>query len=93
MNRSEEISLESQYYDIHNRFDYRFSHAYKFGYLSRPIIDEWLKFLSQLIKFNYPSTKIKKFKFRISPTHDVDNPRKYSLISKKRIIKKFLYFL
>ena len=90
MNRLEELFLEDKYKDKHGRFDFRHSHAYKFGYLSRPIVDEWLIFLSQLIKYVFPNCNLKKSKFKISPTHDVDNPRKYSLISRKRILKNSL---
>ena len=90
MNRLEELFLEDKYKDKHDRFEYKHSHAYKFGYLSRPIVDEWLIFLSQLVKYIFPNCNLKKLKFKISPSHDVDNPRKYSLISKKRILKNCL---
>ena len=90
MNRLEELFLEEKYKDKHGRFDFKFSHAYKFGYLSRPIVDEWLIFLSQLVKYIFPNCNLKKSEFKISPSHDVDNPRKYSLISKKRILKNCL---
>ena len=90
MNRLEELFLEEKYKDKHGRFNFIHSHAYKFGYLSLPIIDQWLIFLSQLIKYIFPNTKLKKSNFKITPSHDVDNPRKYSLISKKRILKNYL---
>ena len=93
MNRSEELFLDKKNKDIHNRFKVESSHAFKYNYLSRPIIDEWFLYFTELVRFVYPNITLNKFKFRIIPTHDIDNPRKFSLLSKKRILKNtILYF-
>ena len=71
---------DKKYIDIHNRFKVECSHAFKYNYLSRPIIDEWFLYFTELVRFVYPNIKLNKFKFRITPTHDIDNPRKFSLL-------------
>tara|TARA_Y100001970_G_C14257765_1_gene876868 strand:- start:4589 stop:5950 length:1362 start_codon:yes stop_codon:yes gene_type:complete len=89
LSRAEEIKPLKFLLDKHNRFDYRFSHAYLNGYLSRPIVDEWILFLGELIEYVFKDIKVRRDNYRICPTHDVDRPRKFSLISKQRLIKNF----
>lgn len=43
--------------DEHGRFQVISSHAYKQGYLERPIIDEWLEILGRLILRAWPTGK------------------------------------
>ena len=92
MNRSEELLVKSNLKDKHGRFKVEFSHAFRFGYLSRPIVDEWLIYLTDLIRYVFPDIEIKTSKFKITPTHDVDNPRMFSLLSKKRILKNYIFY-
>ena len=94
LNRLEELYIPNNFLDKHGRFNFKYSHAYKYDYLSRPLVDEWIQFLRLLLKSVYPKIKLKKSKFRILPTHDIDNPRKFSMISKLRVLKnKIKFFL
>jgi hypothetical protein len=55
LNRIEEIGRQDL--DEHERFPATSSHAYKHGYLERPIVDEWLFVLAQVIKRVWPGIK------------------------------------
>lgn len=73
--------------DEHGRFPATSSHAYKHGYLERPIVDEWLHILGQVIQKLWPEVKLKKHQFRMRVSHDVDNPSLYGFKSWKTIIR------
>ena len=75
LNRIEEIGASNL--DKHERFCATNSHAFKHNYLSRPIIDEWLDILGQVFKKKWNHLKIKRSKFKIIVSHDVDTPVKY----------------
>ena len=89
LNRCEEINPDKRLLDKHGRFKSVYSHSIINDYHLRPIVDEWFLFLSEVIKFNFPKLKIKKTIFKIFPTIDIDNPRKYSLLFKKRILLNY----
>ena len=72
LNRLEEIG--SHNLDNHQRFPATSSHAYRHGYLERPIIDEWLIILGQVIQRVWPQLVLKQHKFSIKVSHDVDRP-------------------
>lgn len=75
LNRLEEVGHDDL--DIHERFSAFSSHAYKYKYLDRPIVDEWLEVLSLVIKKLLPGIKLKENKFKIDLSHDVDCPSRY----------------
>jgi hypothetical protein len=60
--------------DEHNRFPGKNSHAYKHGYLDRPVVDEWFDILAQVMCKVWPNILIKKHEPSIIVTCDVDNP-------------------
>lgn len=64
--------------DCHSRFPGEASHAFKHGYLNRPVVDEWLAILGQVIKRQWPSIPIKRRRFSIKVSHDVDQPSRYA---------------
>ena len=64
--------------DNHERFPAASSHASKHGYLDRPIVDEWLYFLGQLIQRQWPGVELKRHRFSINVSHDVDQPSCYA---------------
>lgn len=89
--------------DEHQRFPATSSHAYKHGYLERPIVDEWLDILGQVIKRVWPEVELKRNEFKVQVSHDVDCPSQYAFKSwltvsrmmaghlvKRRDIKAFL---
>ncbi|MDP4532064.1 polysaccharide deacetylase family protein [Marinobacter salarius] len=75
LSRKEEIGRKDL--DEHQRFPSISSHAYKNGYLERPIVDEWLIILGQVIEQVWPHIKLKTHIFSVKVSHDVDNPSLY----------------
>jgi hypothetical protein len=63
--------------DSHGRFPASASHAFKHGYLDRPIVDEWLHVLGQAINRQWLGIELKKHNFRFELSHDVDRPSRY----------------
>lgn len=101
-NRLEEIDRADL--DNHGRFPAIHSHAYKHGYLERPVVDEWLHVLGQEIKKQWPQVELKQHEFSMKVSHDVDSPSLYQFkpwqtiirmmaghLLKRRDIKAFLH--
>lgn len=63
--------------DEHGRFPASSSHAFQNGYLDRPIVDEWLIILGQVIQKVWPTLTLRKHEFKINVSHDVDRPSLY----------------
>jgi hypothetical protein len=76
LTRQEEVGRTDL--DEHGRFPATSSHAHKHGYLERPVVDEWLYFLGQVIKCVWPDIVLKKHTFNIKLSHDVDHPSRYA---------------
>ena len=74
--RVEEINREDL--DEYERFPAVSSHAFKHGYLNRPIVDEWLYILAQVIQRQWPDIELKRMDFSIKLSHDVDQPSLYA---------------
>ena len=85
LTRTEEIGREDL--DVHNRFPASSSHAYKYGYLDRPIVDEWLYILGQIIQRQWPSIKLRVHSFDMKISHDVDRPSRYGFMSPNQLIR------
>ena len=74
--------------DEHERFPASSSHAFKYGYIERPIVDEWMHILGQVIKRQWPQVKLRKHKYQTVVSCDVDHPFEYSG-NKINIIRRF----
>lgn len=85
LNRLEEIHRTDL--DNHERFPAINSHAYKYDYLERPIVDEWLDILQQVIQRVWPNLKLKKHQFSIKVSHDVDVPSRFAFSRPFSVIK------
>lgn len=71
LTRWEEGVLSSR--DEHNRFPAEDSLAHKFGFLDRPIVNEYVELIwDALVDLNVEQDR-KEYKFSVVPTHDVDN--------------------
>lgn len=79
LSRREEIDKSIR--DEHERFSAVASHAYQHGYLMRPVVDEWIEILCQIVKRVWPSLIVKKHQFTLTVTHDVDSPSLYAFKS------------
>lgn len=79
LSRQEEVGRTDL--DNHGRFPATSSHAYKHGYLERPIVDEWLHVLGQVIQRTWPGIALKQHQFSMKVSHDVDGPSRYAFKS------------
>lgn len=85
LTRLEEVGREDL--DEYQRFPATSSHAYKHEYLERPIVDEWLIILGQVIERVWPGIQLKKHKFSIKVSHDVDRPSRYGFRPLKSLFR------
>lgn len=85
LNRLEEIHRTDL--DNHERFPAINSHAYKYDYLERPIVDEWLYILQQVINKIWPDISLKKNKYKLVISHDVDFPSLCNGLNTRQILK------
>jgi hypothetical protein len=60
--------------DAHGRFEADQSLAWKHGFLDKPVVDQWLKGFSDLLKIRYPNLSFSEPQFRKVSTIDIDNP-------------------
>lgn len=88
MTRQEEIGAADL--DEHGRFPAVASHAYRHGYLERPIVDEWFLVLKALIQRVWPSLPIKQQMFRQVVSHDVDEPSFAAFASRSRLVRRII---
>ena len=86
LNRLEEFDCSSL--DSHGRFPATSSHAYKYGYLERPIIDEWMHILGQVIQRQWPKINLKVHNFCLQVSHDVDRPFRYLFLPCMDLMKQ-----
>lgn len=85
LTRREEVGCVHN--DAHDRFPVTESHAYQHGYLLRPIVDEWLIVLRQVMRRLWPELRIIEPEFSISVSHDVDVPSLYGFSSLPRLLR------
>jgi hypothetical protein len=75
LSRQEEVGRTDL--DQWGRFPATSSHAFKHNYLERPIVDEWLDVLKQVMQLAWPNLKFNKYRFQLKVSHDVDLPSRY----------------
>jgi hypothetical protein len=85
MTRVEEI--DSDDLDCYGRFPAIASHAYKYDYLDRPVIDEWLSILCQVVKCLWPRLPLIRHTFHVRVSHDVDNPSRYAFTTSGKLLR------
>lgn len=86
--RVEEIGRQDL--DAHQRFPATSSHAFKYGYLDRPIVDEWLYILGQVIQRQWPGLELPRHRFQMCLSHDVDRPSRYGFVSLKNLSRRMV---
>lgn len=72
LTRWEEYASPSR--DSHNRFPARSSLAFRFGFLERPIVNEYIELLWDMLHSIGCNQARKPRKYTMVPTHDVDRP-------------------
>lgn len=85
LTRQEEVGRTDL--DRHGRFPAIASHAFKHDYLERPIVDEWLCVLGQVLTRTWPGIPLKQHQFSIKVSHDVDAPSRYGFASAKGLLR------
>ncbi|MCP9941484.1 polysaccharide deacetylase family protein [Cyanobium sp. ATX 6E8] len=85
--RCEEVNPPAELLDSHGRFPATSSHALRHGYLERPIVDEWLGVLRQLVQRIWPRLPLQEHQFRIVVSHDVDAPSAYGFGRKRALVR------
>ncbi len=85
LTRKEEIGRKDL--DNHYRFPATSSHAFQHDYLERPIVDEWLNILGQIIQRVWPQLELKKHNFEVKVSHDVDSPARYAFQKPRRLLR------
>ena len=83
LSRLEEV--ESTMLDPHQRFPAEASHAFRHGYLERPIVDEWFEILGGIIRLTWPQLPLREHRYEMRLSHDVDTPARYAMISPFRL--------
>lgn len=84
LSRKEEIG--SGMLDCNGRYPAVASHAWRHGYLDRPIVDEWFELLRGLMRSTWPGLRLRVQRPTMLLSHDVDTPARYGLISPWRLI-------
>ena len=72
LSRYEEAVVKEK--DAHGRFPVKESVAYKSGFFSRPLVDEYVEILWACLKALWPRVERKRRSYRLLLTHDVDHP-------------------
>lgn len=67
--------------DKHGRFPATSSHGFKHDYLERPVVDEWLIILGQVVERTWPGIELKRNCFTMKVSHNVDSPSRYGFRS------------
>lgn len=76
LSRQEEVGRTDL--DGHGRFPATASHAFQHGYLERPLVDEWLHILRQVIERTWPGVVLASHQASMRVSHDVDTPSRYA---------------
>ncbi len=75
--------------DRHGRYPATDSILYKQGWLTRPIVDEWVEAFRQLLETNW-SVTIAKPAFTFQPTYDIDMAYSHAYKGIKRIVGAYI---
>jgi hypothetical protein len=84
LTRCEEIG--TPHADEFGRFPAEASHAFRHGYLQRPLVDEWFEWLARVIAMRWPTAVARRPSFAFQLTHDVDEPARYSFRPAARLM-------
>ena len=63
--------------DQYNRFDAKYSFAFKNGFLRKPMVNYYAQFLYNLLEEKYPELRISKNRYEYLNTVDIDNAWAY----------------
>ncbi|MGN6111639.1 MAG: polysaccharide deacetylase family protein [Luteimonas sp.] len=85
LSRQEEVGRVDL--DAFGRFPAESSHAFKHDYLDRPVVDEWLDVLGQVMSRAWPSWRRPVAAFEMLVSHDVDHPSRYAFANVPKLFR------
>lgn len=85
LSRIEELNYN---HDKFERYQYKNSIAERFQIITRPIVNEYIAFIKDALKFVEPNIIFKKYDYNILLTHDIDYIKKWNW---KGIIKHSIF--
>jgi hypothetical protein len=77
VSRYEEYVLEPVLFDHHQRFPATASLASKFGFLRKPIVNQWVMGIGVHLKTLFPTLELTFPSYSFQPSFDIDMPWKY----------------
>lgn len=86
LSRYEEAVVSTR--DRFNRFPASTSVAHKGGFLGRPLVDEYLEILWEVMRLVWPDLVRKPTQFRVLPSHDVDEPSRDAFRGVRAVAKE-----
>ncbi|HZH57698.1 MAG TPA: polysaccharide deacetylase family protein, partial [Burkholderiaceae bacterium] len=86
LSRREEVDADGLL-DANQRFPAEASHAWRHGYLDRPIVDEWMEVLRRVMQAAWPGLPLRETHYSLWLTHDVDTPARYGFLSATRLAR------
>ena len=85
LSRREEVGAAGL--DGNQRYPAEASHAWRHGYLDRPIVDEWFEVLRGLMRATWPELPLHETRYELCLSHDVDTPARYAFIGPLRLAR------
>tara|TARA_Y100001980_G_C14556648_1_gene349074 strand:+ start:11974 stop:13302 length:1329 start_codon:yes stop_codon:yes gene_type:complete len=85
LSRIEELNFN---HDKFNRYQFKNSIAERFNIITRPVVNEYIEFIKDALKFLEPNIIFKKYNYNIFLTHDIDMIKKWNW---KGIIKHSIF--
>jgi hypothetical protein len=76
LTREEEVGAADL--DAHGRFPSTSSLAVAQGFIERPLVDEWMHVLAQVVHRIWPALSLRQHHFTVSVSHDVDRVSPYA---------------
>ncbi len=86
LSRYEEAVVSTR--DRFNRFPASASVAHKAGFLGRPLVDEYVEILWEVMRLVWPDLVRKPTHFRVLPSHDVDEPSRDAFRGVRAVAKE-----
>ena len=59
-------------FDCHGRFTAHQSIAFQHSFLHKPLVNEWILAIKNILKHHYPNLLFKEEKYQFTPTYDID---------------------
>lgn len=77
--------------DNHNRFSFTESFAYKYNFYDKPMVNEYLEILWEMLVKASPRIQRKKRIYKVEISHDVDRPYNFLWMTKRHLLKNIAH--